>query len=337
MSNQVGVIGAGSFGMAIASLISHNADVFVYTRNRDFAQQINQQKKFQDFTVADNITLISEIDTFCNSCRLIFPIVPSEVFRDVMRQFSPLLNPSHFLIHATKGLDIRLDEISGNNKFFTMSQIIQQETNVTRIGALSGPNLSKEIMQGDPAATVIASSYDEVIEKGKSVLRSNKFQVYGSHDVKGVELCGALKNIIAIASGILSGVGFGKNAWAFLVSRGLSEMISIGVALGADVKAFLGVAGIGDLIATASSTNSRNFTLGSRIGKGEPLEEIINSSKELAEGYYTIKVVQQLIDEHQLKTPIVTLVYKVLYEGLDVEKGISMLMSFKHSEDVQFI
>ena len=188
------------------------------------------------------------------------------------------------MIHGTKGFDltgvsedVMADHPITRKNVHTMSEVIRQESVVVRIGCLSGPNLSAEIMEGQPTATVIASRFNEVIKLGRKVLDSQQFHVFGSHELMGAELAGALKNAIAIGSGILGGLGMGKNIQAMLITRGLMEMVYFGKAMGANSKAFIGTAGIGDLVATATSTKSRNYTFGMRMAKGESLEEISNT------------------------------------------------------------
>ena len=216
----------------------------------------------------------------------------------MMQQLGPYLRPNHILIHGTKGFDTR-EPVTFSpeplqiqpGQISTMSEVIREESAVLRIGCLAGPNLAREIIDGQPTATVIASNFNEVITLAQSVLRSEHFHVFGTNDLLGAELAGALKNIIAIGSGILRGKGFGKNLQAILINRGLIEMIYFGRKLGADYKAFLGTAGIGDLIATSTSKDSRNFTFGFRVAQGEAPKTIIDSMPELAEGVRTLKIV----------------------------------------------
>ena len=332
---MIGILGTGSFGISIASLVAKNHDVLVYGRTDEVVQQINNHH-VHGYQLSTHIQATRDPAYFTKSCNLLFPVVPSESFRSVMKKFSPYINPEHFIIHGTKGLDIATNPITHKVIYHTMSEIITQETSAIRIGVMSGPNLASEIMQGMPGATLVASKYDEVIKAGQHALRSPQFQVYGSHEVKGAELCGALKNIIAIGSGILYGKGFGKNAWGLLISRGLLEMSEVGKALGADINAFLGVAGIGDLVATASSESSRNFTLGFRLGKGETIQEILATSHELAEGYHTLKVVQELVIENKIFAPIMQMLYRTIFGNVSVDEGISALMSFPHNEDAKY-
>jgi glycerol-3-phosphate dehydrogenase (NAD(P)+) len=258
----------------------------------------------------------------------------------MMQQLSPFLSPTHFLIHGTKGLDIATLEKGESLRpehIKTMSQVIQEESIVCRIGCLSGPNLSKEIMEGQPAATLIASPFTEVIKAGQAVLKSNRFQVYGDHDIIGAELAGALKNIIALAAGILGGKGLGKNLWALLVTRGLSEMIHIGKAVGAETKPFLGVAGIGDLVATASSPNSRNYKAGYRLGQGETLQDIMKTSVDVIEGVKTLETIRALGAHLKITTPIVEILYRVFFKQMPIDTAIQVLITYPYAVDVDFL
>jgi glycerol-3-phosphate dehydrogenase (NAD(P)+) len=257
-----------------------------------------------------------------------------------MKSLGPHLNPTHFLIHGTKGLDLTTrpeGEPIRPEYIKTMSQVMEEESVVCRVGCLSGPNLSKEIMEGQPAATLIASPFTEVIKIGQDALKSNRFQVYGNHDIIGAELAGALKNIIALAAGILGGKGLGKNIWALLVTRGLSEMIHIGKAVGTDVKPFLGIAGIGDLIATASSTQSRNYQTGFRLAQGEKLEDIIKDMNEVVEGIRTLETIRSLTKYLNITTPIVEIVYRAFFKNMSVDNAIKVLMTYPYAVDVDYI
>jgi glycerol-3-phosphate dehydrogenase (NAD(P)+) len=220
---------------------------------------------------------------------------------------------------------------------FTMSEVIKQESVVVRVGCLSGPNLATEILAGQPAATVIGSEYNEVIKLGQKALNSKYFHVFGTHQLLGAELAGALKNVIAIGSGILEGKGMGKNIQAMLITRGLTEMIYFGKALGAKPDAFLGTAGIGDLVATATSANSRNFTVGLRLAKGESIADISKSMVETAEGIRTLRITRSLARHYKLHTPITEMLHEIVFEGFDIEKAMDYLMEYPYGVDVDFL
>lgn len=335
----VGIIGSGSFGMAIANLLAENVDVLLYARREEVRQAI-EKREGRYSVLSPRIQAVSDLKLVADRCQLIFPIVPSQAFRSMMQQLSPFLSPTHFLIHGTKGLDIATlekGEALRPEHIKTMSEVIQEESIVCRIGCLSGPNLSKEIMEGQPAATLIASPFTEVIKAGQAVLKSNRFQVYGDHDIIGAELAGALKNIIALAAGILGGKGLGKNLWALLVTRGLSEMIHIGKAVGAETKPFLGVAGIGDLVATASSPNSRNYQAGYRLGKGETLKEIMETSVDVIEGVKTLETIRALGAHLKITTPIVEMLYRVFFRQMPTDTAIQLLITYPYAVDVDFL
>lgn len=339
-ASPVGVIGAGSFGTAIADLLAQNTEVLLYARREEVVTRINEERLLQGNPVHENIRATSDLEEIAKRCTLMFPIVPSKNFRSMMRDLRPHLRPYHLLIHGTKGLDVSLapdEEDLGREHIKTMSEVISEESLVRRIGCLSGPNLSAELLDGQPAATLIASNFSEVIHAGKAVLRSRRFQVYGTSDIIGAELAGALKNVVAIGSGILGGKGLGQNIWALLVTRGLSEMIHIGKAIGADVKAFLGVAGIGDLIATASSSRSRNYTVGYRLAKGESLQEITEDMSEVAEGLRTLRTAKALALHYNISVPITEILYRILFREMEIDRAIDFLMTFPYTDDVDFL
>lgn len=340
----VGVLGAGSFGTAIANLLAQNVEVLMYARKAEVAQQINTSRINFGFPLSPRIKVTSDLAEVAGRCRLLFPVVPSDNFRELMQTIAPYVHPYHILIHGTKGLDIKGFSIENikdvpvsKDMVRTMSEVILEETVVVRVGCLSGPNLSTEILKGQPTATVIGSRFDEVIQSGKRVLSSNQFHVFGNYDILGAELAGALKNIIAIGSGILSGVGLGKNIQAMLITRGLVEMVHFGKAMGATSTAFFGTAGIGDLVATATSSDSRNFTFGYRMGQGGTLESIQSSMPELAEGVRTLRIVYQLAKQYKLHTPITATLHRIVFEGLEIKRAIDLLMRYPYDVDVDFL
>jgi len=339
-NRPVGVIGSGSFGMTIASLLAENIDqVLMYTRRAEVLEAISKRAGVYQ-QLPNNVKASNDLASIAKQCELIFPVVPSKSFRSMMGDLGPHLKPSHFLIHGTKGFD--LEELPKDGPvepryIKTMSEVIEEESPVCRIGCLSGPNLSTEILDGQPAATLLASPYTEVIKAGQAALRSPRFQVYGTHDIIGAELAGALKNVIALAAGLLGGRGLGKNIWALLITRGLSEMIHIGKAMGADVKAFLGVAGIGDLVATASSTKSRNYSAGFRIAKGASLAEIHNDDLEMVEGLRTLETTRKLCQHLEISAPIFEITYRVFFKGMDLDRAINFLMTYPYEVDVDFL
>lgn len=340
MKKSVGVIGAGSFGTAIANLLAENNTVILYARNKKVVDNINNNRFHKKQDINPNIKATNTPEEITSKCDLIFPIIPSSSFKKMLQTFKEHLTPKHILIHGTKGLhiekelskdlELKKDEIS------TMSELILKETGVIRVGCLAGPNLATEIAQKQIAAAVVASEYDEVIELGKKALACNRFMVYGSNETVGIELAGILKNYIAIASGLASGLGYGDNAKALLITRGMTEMIYIARSLGYSPKAFLGIAGIGDLMATCNSKLSRNFRVGYFLTQDKNLDEIIEEIGEVAEGVKTLQLIKAL-SKYDFKAPIATILYKIIFEGTEVKKGINYLMNLNVEDDVDFL
>lgn len=346
LSNEpVGVIGAGNFGSVVANLLAQHSKVLLYARDPKVIQHIQETRQNRGHKMHDNITAVNDLATIAGQCNVIFPIVPSEHFRSMMKQLSPHLHPYHILIHGTKGFDITLpkDQVIENvtklnrSQVKTMSEVIMEESVAVRVGCLAGPNLSRELAAGQPAATVIASHFNEVINLGKRLLRNDRFQVYGNNDLVGVELAGVIKNIIAIAAGALSGMGLGENAKGLLISRGMVEMVYLGRALGGNTKAFLGVAGVGDLVTTCNSPLSRNFSVGNRLAKGETLKDILASTDEVAEGINTVHIAKKCADYYKVRAPITNTLYQVLFEDLTMKQALRYLMRYPLNTDIDFL
>lgn len=340
----VGVIGAGSFGTAIANMLAEKSRVLLYVRDKTKADLIRSSGKVGSHQLSDQIKITNDISHIGEQCEIIFPIVPSTNFRSMIKTLAPFLRPYHILIHGTKGLDLilpestsRKDHILSRSNVRTMSEVILEETSVLRVGCLAGPNLSKELEDKQPAATVIASRFEEVIDAGQKLLKNDRFLVYGSSDLIGIELCGVLKNIIAIGTGALSGMGLGENSRAMLISRGMVEMIYIGNALGGNTKAFLGLAGVGDLVATCSSKLSRNFTVGYRLAKGETIDEITSSMEEVAEGVNTIKIIKKLSESYKIRVPITETLHKIIDGEMTIEEAYTYFMKFPFRAEIDFI
>lgn len=344
-NKKVGVVGVGSFGTAIANMLAEKSKVVVYARKPEVVEEINEKHETQGRKLHESIVATFDPEQICEQCEVLFFVVPSSGFQEVVRNFAPFLHPYHLIIHGTKGLCLDLPkgkDLSSITKIkrsqvLTMSEVIQKETVVVRVGCLAGPNLSKELIKGQPAATVVASKYNEVILEGQRLLRSDKFQVYGNSDIIGVELSGVLKNIIAIASGALAGLGLGENARGLLISRGMVEMVHLSNALGGGVRSVIGLAGIGDLVATCNSVDSRNFTVGYRLAKGETLTQIQADMEEVAEGINTVRIIKAFLETSDLRAPITENLYRVLFEDLEIEDALQFLMKYPFNVDVDFV
>ncbi len=346
-SRPVGVIGAGSFGTAIANLLAQNCDVLLYSRKPEKVRRINQHGEHLGVPLAPRVRATDDVAEMTGRCILLFPIVPSASFRQMMRTFGPHLKPHHIVIHGTKGFDLlppfREEELDTPNLSLsrahvrTMSEVVLEESNTTRVGCIAGPNLAREILNGKPSAAVVASRFREVIQAGQAVLNSPKFHVFGSYDLLGAELAGSFKNIIALGSGILDGHGLGRNIQGLLIARGLAEMVNLGKALGTSSQAFMGVAGIGDLVATATSPDSRNYQFGYRLAHGESVEQIRSALPEPAEGVRTLRIARQLVRQYRLHSPIIDTLHTVVFERYPIQRAIEYLMSYPYSVDVDFL
>jgi glycerol-3-phosphate dehydrogenase (NAD(P)+) len=341
----IGVIGAGNFGTVVANILALHSKVLLYARDEKVVNKILSQKENRGHAIHHNVTPTNDLAHLAETCNVIFPMVPSEHFRAMMKKLSPHLHPYHILIHGTKGFDINLPEGQtlhtvkklNRSQVKTMSEVILEESVVVRVGCLAGPNLARELAAGQPGATVIASHFNEVINLGTRLLRNDNFQVYGNSDLVGVELAGVLKNVIAIAAGALSGMGYGENAKGLLISRGLVEMVYLGRALGGNTTAFLGIAGIGDLVTTCNSSLSRNFNVGHRLAQGEKLDAILASTDEIAEGINTVQIVKKCADYYKVRAPITSTLYQVLFEDLTVKQALQYLMKYPLNVDIDFM
>lgn len=342
---QAGVIGAGKFGIALANIMTENGHVLLYARRAEVIEKIRNTRKHKNQEIHPAIELTDSLEALASQCELIIPVIPSANFPQMLDDIAPFVYPYHKIIHATKGLFVDLEgdqELSSltqirKEQVLTMSKLILARTAVKRVGCIAGPNLAWEIAEGQPAATVIASPFDEVIQAGTAMLRVSRFRVHASHDLQGIELAGVLKNIMAISAGLLHGLGYGDNTMALLITRGIAEIIRMGHILGADTKTFLGLAGIGDLVATCSSPHSRNFTVGYRIAKGESLDAIIADMEEVAEGVKTTFIAKALTQSHGVSAPITQAIARILKGEMEIERAIRLLMEFPFTEDVDFI
>jgi glycerol-3-phosphate dehydrogenase (NAD(P)+) len=319
----VGVLGAGNWGTVLAILASkQSSKVFLYDRDAARAKEIESTRENKRYLpgikLPPAITATNDLEGIFASCRLIIPVIPSSSFRAFTRAYSPFARGDHFLVHGTKGLEPQTHK--------RMSEVLLEETCCIRVGALSGPNLAMELARGQPGATVVSSRFDEVIEASMTALSSDQFRVYGNHDLVGVEWAGALKNILAIASGILAEMGFGQNALAMLLTRGLSEISRLITAMGAHSSTLLGLAGIGDVIATCTSPLSRNYRAGQMLTRGMSMAEIEKELAMAVEGLNTIRVARELAQLKRLDLPITQGLYEIAFEGKKVQDAIRTLM-----------
>ncbi len=328
---SIGILGSGSWGTAVAHVIRSNGHpTLLWGRDREVLDAVARQRVnpryLPEHTLAEGIETTTELHEVATRCQLIFVVVPTKVLRAVVSELSAFLHPDHLLVSCSKGLE------SGSAK--RMTEVLREETCCLRVGAMSGPNLAAEVMRGDPAATVVASRYEEVVARATRVLMGRRFRVYGNHDVLGVELAGAMKNIVAIAAGASAGLGFGDNTLSLLVTRGLAEMRRIGVRLGADPMTFAGLAGVGDLMVTCASPLSRNHQVGVRLARGQSMDQIRAEMRQVAEGVSTTAVVHELTRKLELPAHITRAVYGLAHEGRHPEAVLGEVMAVEAMYEV---
>ena len=330
---DISIIGAGAFGTTLASVLAaNNKQVLMWTRREELAREITDnhtnERYLPGFKLPEGIRTYTDLKRVVRGSDVVLMVVPSKFFKVIAQQVGDVIEGDQILIHATKGIPIA--------PFKRMSEIIREETPALKIGVFAGPNLAKEIMAGKGAGAVIASKFDEVSTRVQALFRGSRIRLYRGRDIIGVEVAGAFKNVVALAAGALDGMDLGSNMKALLITRGLNEMTRFGTALGAKPLTFLGLAGIGDLMATCTSRLSRNNQVGYRLAKGETLEEIQRSMNHVAEGVTTAKAIYNRALQLGLDLHIIKGVYKVLYEGLSVVEGMHLMMSSEPGREINF-
>ena len=323
---KVGVVGATSWGTTLAIITARaGLDVNLWVRTEDEASRLRTAGENARFLpearFPSNLRVESSPETALGDADLVIIAVPSATLRVNLRAIRDSLAPSTVMVSATKGLEL------GSSK--RMSQILHEELPAPLndgICALSGPNLAREIVQGKPSSTVVASPNENAARRAQALLTSVRFRVYTNTDIVGVELGGALKNIIALGAGICDGLRYGDNAKAAFVTRGLAEIARLGVAAGAEPLTLAGLAGMGDLIATCASPLSRNHYVGEQLAKGKSLQDIRAGMNHVAEGVDTTAAAVALADSLGVEMPITQATYKILFSDMAVEQAISELM-----------
>jgi glycerol-3-phosphate dehydrogenase (NAD(P)+) len=330
---SVAVIGGGSFGTVMANIIAHNGhNTRLWMRDAEQVETLNTTRQnavyLPGLELHAKVVATHDLESAVAGVDMIFVVVPSGSFRQVVRQMLPLLHEGVILVSATKGIEAVT--------FKLMSQILAEEAPLARIAVLSGPNLAREIAMRSPTGTVVASNDAEVRKLVQDVLHSDSFRVYANDDMLGVELGGSLKNIYAIIAGLADAMGMGHNTIAMLITRSLTEMARFGVRLGAEPMTFLGLSGVGDLIVTCSSPLSRNFRVGKALGEGKDLDMVINELGQVAEGVNTLKQVKEKADELGVPMPLAASLYRIIYNKAGIDHIIHSLMLEETELDVEF-
>ena len=322
MSNRVAVIGGGSWGTTVAHLAAHNEPTVLWCRDPKTAAAVNEHhanpRYLDGFDLHPSLRATTDLKQAVAEAEVVVMGVPSSVFRSVMERVAPHLRPWVPVVSLTKGLE------QGTRR--RMTEIVNQVAPAHPAGALTGPNLAKEILAGHAATSVIAMADDTVAAALQGVFTTDLFRVYTNDDVVGCELGGTLKNVIALASGMVDGLGAGDNTRAAVITRGLAEMGRLGTAMGGRADTFAGLAGMGDLLATCMSPQSRNRHVGEQLGRGRKLKEVLAGMDQVAEGVYTAGVVVELAAEHSVEMPISAEVFAVVKGTRTAARATRVLM-----------
>jgi len=330
---RVAVLGGGSFGTAMANIIADKVDdTRLWMRNEARAKTINETHVNADYLpdtpLNENLKAVTDLAEAVSDCDVVFMAVPSKSSREVAMQVAPYLREGSAVISTTKGIEA--------DTFMLMSEVLQEVLPQCKIGVLSGPNLAKEIAERHISGTVVASPHPEVRSLVQDLLQRSYFRVYDGDDMYGVELAGALKNIYAIISGVAGALGVGANTQGILLTRSLAEMGRFAVKKGANPLTFLGLAGVGDLFVTCTSTLSRNYRVGYALGQGQSLDEVVAELGQVAEGVNTLKLVKQQADKENIYMPLVEALHAVIYERAAIGDVVGTMMSAEQNTDVEF-
>lgn len=324
----IAIIGSGSWGTALGIYLAKQGNnIKIWSYAKEEADLINNQKKCKFLPgaeIPEGIKCYLNYEEVINGSDIILHVTPSKVTREVFREYKKYITNQPVIICA-KGLEL--------GTLYTLEEVLKEEKTDTTIGILSGPSHAEEVAQNIPTALVLASKEDDLLKELQTLFSSETFRVYTSKDVKGVELGGALKNIIAFCAGIISSMELGDNSMAALITRGLAEIARLGIKMGARPETFYGLSGLGDLIVTCSSKHSRNRKAGSLIGMGKTLEETKQEVGMVIESIDNIEIAYNLAKKYNVEMPIVEAVYDVLYNGLNPKEAVTMLMTRELKEE----
>ena len=332
ISNKVAVLGGGSFGTVLANLAASNGfKVSLWVRDSEQALRINSEgantSYHPELKLSENILASENLNEVVKDAAIVFIATPSIVFEQIVNRLSQSIEDDAYLISCTKGI---LD-----NPFRLLSEVILSKMK-NSVGVLSGPNLAKEIAENKVAGTVIASDNEELLDVVKSILSSKTFKIFSSNDIKGVELAGSLKNIYAIICGMAESLNVGENAIGLILTRSMAEMSRFSVAKGANPVTFLGLSGMGDLVATCMSNLSRNYQLGLNLGKGMSLSDAKLQVGQVAEGIRTLEVIRNESKRLDIKMPLVESMYNIIKQNASPDSLIEDLINNPIEVDVEF-
>jgi glycerol-3-phosphate dehydrogenase (NAD(P)+) len=323
--SRVAVIGAGSWGTTVAALACVNGEVMLWARHTGLAEQIDRDHENPTYLpgirLPETLRATGDLRGACASADVLVIAVPSHGFREVLTAAASAVGAAVPVLSLSKGVEQQTN--------LRMTEVVAEVLGghrPDRIGVLTGPNLAREVAEGQPTASVVAIGDPETATELQQLFMTRTFRIYTNPDVVGCEIAGALKNVIAIAAGIAAGLGYGDNTKAALITRGLAELARLGIALGGDPLTFSGLAGMGDLVATCTSDKSRNRRVGVELGQGRSLEEIVAASNMVAEGVKSTRAVLDLAAIHGVEMPIAAMVGAVLYEGATAADLVPSLM-----------
>lgn len=322
MRIRAAILGGGSWGTTVASLVARNVPAIIWARSAETVDEVNTKHTNERYLPGARLTLdlraTTSIEEAVRDADVVIMGVPSQAMRDTAREVGRHIRAWVPLISLSKGLELGTK--------LRMTQVIEQELPGHPAGVLSGPNLAREVMSGYAAASVIAMEDEVIVQELQSIFKTGLFRVYTNTDVAGCELGGALKNVMAIAAGMGDGAGAGENTRSAVISRALNEITRLGVAMGGRPETFAGLAGIGDLIATCTSPQSRNRTVGFELGRGRKIADILAGMRQVAEGVKSAKTVLQLGEEHGVEMPIASEVNGVINEGRTAQEAFRGLL-----------
>lgn len=329
---KICVLGAGSWGTALALVVAKKGyNVSMWTLSEDQCQKVNSTRENVDYlpgvNIPKNIHITTDLKEAINDSSVIVLAVPSQAIRSVCKQIKPFVNKNQILVDVAKGLE--------KGTGLRLSQVCEKELPECKYVVLSGPSHAEEVSRDIPTTVVVASEDLTTAEKIQDIFMSPKFRVYTNPDIVGVELGGALKNIIAFGAGICDGLGYGDNAKAALMTRGIREISRLGVAMGAETSTFSGLSGIGDLIVTCTSMHSRNRRAGILIGQGKSLEETLKEVKMVVEGITATEVAYEVAKKLNIEMPITNAIYSVLHDGANPDEVVDELMMRNRTHEVE--
>ncbi|MBS6196219.1 MAG: NAD(P)H-dependent glycerol-3-phosphate dehydrogenase [Clostridiales bacterium] len=328
---KIGVIGAGSWGTALAVLLCNNGhDTTLWSHRKEQAEELSlkreHKEKLPGVKLPEGIKITSDFqETLCDKDVLVMA-VPSVAVRETAEKMEPYVRYGQLIVNVAKGVE--------EKTLMGMSQIIEQEIPQSNVCVLSGPSHAEEVGKGLPTSCVIGAKEKATAEYLQGIFMSPVFRVYISPDVQGIELGAALKNVIALAAGVADGLGYGDNTKAALITRGIAEISRLGIAIGARAETFFGLSGIGDLIVTCASVHSRNRKAGYLMGKGYTMEEAMAEVKMVVEGVYSAKAALSLAEKYQVEMPIVAEVNKVLFGGKKAADAVEELMQRMKKDEI---